>query len=128
MLLLLPSSVDKLLVKWQGPYEAVKCKGEAAYDIRRLPGCGSKRYHVNLLKGWQEDEEQEAFFGLDVDWDEEGNWRTELLHQQMDEGIPVSAWQTQQISQVVASFPDILPETPRTAWSMQHHIKCPQGW
>lgn len=55
MLLLLPSSTNKLLATWQGPYEILRCVGPVAYQVfypeKRK---SSQVYHVNLLKEWRE--------------------------------------------------------------------------
>lgn len=55
VLLLLPSSTNKLLAKWQGPYEITKKKGPVTYEVFH-PDKGKKNqtYHVNLLKEWRE--------------------------------------------------------------------------
>lgn len=64
---------------------------------------------------------------MDVDWDEEGLWRMEELQKQMEEGIPVSAWQMCQINQVANSFPDVFSETPGKAQGVQHKISTTLG-
>lgn len=55
VLLLLPTSENKLLARWQGPYEVVRKMGPATYEID-LPGRRKPRqtFHVNLLKEWLE--------------------------------------------------------------------------
>lgn len=55
VLLLLPTSENKLLARWQGPYEVVRKMGPATYEID-LPGKRRARqtFHVNLLKEWHE--------------------------------------------------------------------------
>ncbi|KAJ1155026.1 hypothetical protein NDU88_007762 [Pleurodeles waltl] len=55
VLLLLPSSDNKLLAKWQGPYKVVKPVSPVTYlvELSQNP----KRvqiYHINLLKKWEE--------------------------------------------------------------------------
>ena len=55
VLLLLPTTENKLLARWQGPYEVVRKMGPATYEID-LPGRRKPRqtFHVNLLKEWHE--------------------------------------------------------------------------
>lgn len=55
VLLLLPTSEQKLLAKWQGPYEVVQQMGPATYEIN-LPGKRkpTQVFHVNLLKEWHD--------------------------------------------------------------------------
>lgn len=75
VLFLLPSSADKLLVKWQGLYEVVCGQGSIDYDIH-IPEGGIKMYHVNILMEREEETEQDVFFNLDLDmdWDEEDKY------------------------------------------------------
>ncbi|KAL1247871.1 hypothetical protein QQF64_023247 [Cirrhinus molitorella] len=51
VLLLLSTSSNKLLAKWQGPYTVVQKMGPITYEIHH-PDKGKSRqtYHVNLLK------------------------------------------------------------------------------
>ena len=53
VLLLLPTSENKLLARWQGPYEVVWKMGPVTYKID-LPGRRKPRqtFHVNFLKEW----------------------------------------------------------------------------
>lgn len=132
VLLLLSSASEKLLVKWQGPFEIIARKEEVDWEIY-IPNVGNKQYHVNLLKAWSEapDLEQayDTFLGVeaDMDWDEERQERIKELYQQRDEGIPLSAWQTYQIDQVIGDFPDVFSEIPGQAVGVIHHIITPPG-
>lgn len=74
VLLLLPSSADKLLVKWQGPYEVVARQGEVDYKIH-IPREGDKHYHDNLLKEWKDrlEEERDKDDGLEG-WEMSVSW------------------------------------------------------
>ncbi|XP_065416479.1 uncharacterized protein LOC135974099 [Chrysemys picta bellii] len=57
VLLLLPSSESKLLARWQGPYDVVRKVGPVTYEVRQPDKRkGTQRYHVNLLKRWQDRE------------------------------------------------------------------------
>lgn len=66
VLLLLPTSENKLLAKWQGPYVVAKKIGEVDCEVetpdRRKE---SKVFHVNLLKPWKE-RKQEVYMGEDL--------------------------------------------------------------
>lgn len=55
MLLLLPTSETKLIVRWQGPYKVIRRTGPVDYEVE-TPDKKEKRkiFHVNLLKKWQE--------------------------------------------------------------------------
>lgn len=55
VLLLLPTSTNKLLAKWQGPYTVVRKMGPVTYEVHHPDKGKSKQsYRVNLLKKWQE--------------------------------------------------------------------------
>lgn len=45
----------------------------------------------------------------------------------MEEGIPPSSWQTQQIDQVIGEYPKVFAEAPRTAWEVVNHIMTLPG-
>lgn len=52
VLLLLPTSENKLLTKWQGPYTISWKVGTATYEIA-TPERPKQMVHVNLLKEWR---------------------------------------------------------------------------
>ena len=76
VLLLLPSSENKLLAKWQGPYAVTRQMGPVTYEVH-MPDRRKKHqvYHVNMLKKWSERPEQlpevSALFIRAVEEDEE---------------------------------------------------------
>lgn len=71
--------------------------------------------------------EAEGFYGANIDWDEEKIAPSTELHAQMEEGVPVSAWQTQQIQQVLKEFSDVFSESLRRVQEKEHHIIIPPG-
>ncbi|XP_064399260.1 uncharacterized protein LOC135345747 [Halichondria panicea] len=53
VLVLLPTSSNKLLAQWQGPYEVVKPIGKVDYLIHMYDRRKKRRiFHVNMLKQW----------------------------------------------------------------------------
>ncbi len=55
VLLLLPTSTNKLLAKWQGPFTVVRKTGPVTYEIHHPEKRKAKQtYHINLLKDWKE--------------------------------------------------------------------------
>ena len=58
VLILLPTSHNKLLAKWQGPYKVLRRLGKVNYEVD-MPGTRSRKkvLHINLLKKWQESAE-----------------------------------------------------------------------
>ncbi len=61
VLLLLPTSENKLLAKWHGPYKVVRKTGSVTYEIS-MPERGKKKqtFHINLLKEFHSRPESEA--------------------------------------------------------------------
>ncbi|KAL2102386.1 hypothetical protein ACEWY4_001554 [Coilia grayii] len=57
VLLLLPTTENKLLARWQGPYAVTRQLGPVTYELE-MPGRRKTKqvFHVNLLKEWRERE------------------------------------------------------------------------
>ena len=55
VLLLLPSSTNKFVAQWQGPYTVTKRTGKVNYEIQ-MPDKGNRKqvFHVNYLRKLQE--------------------------------------------------------------------------
>lgn len=121
VLLLLHSSQNKLLVKWQGPYIAKERVGEVDYRIQ-IPGRGVHLYHVNLLKEWQEEGEEPSLYHAVIDWDEEGRERSQELQKQIMTGLPASQWQLHQIQQVLNMYPHVFSDRPGVVTRVEYHI------
>ncbi|KAG5277592.1 hypothetical protein AALO_G00119390, partial [Alosa alosa] len=58
VLLLLPTTENKLLARWQGPYRVTRQLGPVTYELE-MPGRRKTKqaFHVNLLKEWRDREE-----------------------------------------------------------------------
>ena len=80
VIVLLPTSTQKLRAQWQGPYTIIRKLGEANYivDMRDK----EKRYrtfHVNMLKRWYEATSEHALFTTQTEgddimlWDDRGD-------------------------------------------------------
>ena len=53
VLVLLPTSTNKMLARWQGPYEVARRCGKVNYEVRM---CDRRKqykiFHVNMLRVW----------------------------------------------------------------------------
>ena len=60
VLVLLPTTHNKLLAKWQGPYNVICKMGKVTYEVD-MPGSRRRRkvYHTNLLQKWYKGESEE---------------------------------------------------------------------
>ena len=54
VLLLLPDSTSKFRLQWQRPYKVVRQVGKVTYEINIPERRGSKIFHINLLKKFNE--------------------------------------------------------------------------
>ncbi|XP_041421806.1 uncharacterized protein LOC121394536 [Xenopus laevis] len=64
VLLLLPSQQNKLMARWQGPFQILRQVGPVDYEIQ-IPGRRNKKiYHVNLLRKWKERKENTSLMVL----------------------------------------------------------------
>lgn len=55
MLVLLPTLISELLVKWQRPFEVTQRIGKVDYEVRQTDrGDALQIYHLNLMKPWRE--------------------------------------------------------------------------
>ena len=53
VLVLLPTSSNKLLAQWQGPYEVVKRVGKVNYLVNMHDQRKKRRiFHINMLRRW----------------------------------------------------------------------------
>ena len=75
VLILLPSSTNKLLAEWQGPYPITRRVGKVNYEVKMAGRRKQKRIlHINMLREWhaeditehtEEDEEPLSYFNTD---------------------------------------------------------------
>ena len=79
VLVLLPTTSNKLLAQWQGPYRALRRVGEVNYEVY-MPDKQKRRaiLHINMLKKWHQPEAM-CFWTVGVDPDENDvpTWREE---------------------------------------------------
>ena len=80
VLVLLPTTSNKLLAQWQGPYRVLQKVGEVDYKVH-MPDKRKRKtkFHVNMLKRWRQPEAI-CMWAVKVDQEEEENvpsWRGE---------------------------------------------------
>ena len=56
VLVLLPSSANKLKLEWVGPYQVMRRLNEVDYEVETLERCREKNYDIphHLLKKWND--------------------------------------------------------------------------
>jgi hypothetical protein len=73
VLVLLPTSTNKLRAQWQGPYDIVRKQGEANYIVDMADKRKRHRtFHVNMLREWY-DSKPLALFTTEDDEQEPGD-------------------------------------------------------
>ena len=58
VLLLLPTSTNKLMAEWKGPYEVIDQVSPVDYTVK-LNKKTSKTFHINMMKKWHERQEDD---------------------------------------------------------------------
>lgn len=134
VLLLLPTSHNKLLLQWQGPYEVVEKRNRMDYVIDQ--DGKRKVYHANLLRRYidrGEDIEQVSVAVVEEDNQDEGLPRMELpnLHQQegvRDVQVNPALTHDQQVDvqRILLKYQDILTDVPGKTSLIEHDIKLVQ--
>ena len=151
VLVLLPTTTNRLKLQWTGPYKITKKVGAVDYEVE-MPGRRQERkiYHINLMKKWHDisshsqavllaagsepkddvegprsaDLEHERWSGETAEWgqlDAEQFFPLENGGSQ-DLMLDVSEPQKSQLKQVLLSYPDVIANAPGRTTLVQHYI------
>ena len=129
VLVLLPTSSNKLLAQWQGPYRVLCIVGEVNYEVY-MPDKWKRRavFHINMLKKWYPPEAACYWIAEDDESDGEDvipSWRGESCKFPTI-GSQLSEQQKGQLSELLLEFKLVMSgKCGRTA-ICQHHI-CTKG-
>ena len=126
VLVLLPSTTDKLMARWQGPYEVIRAIGRVNYKIR-MHDCKKKRiFHINMLKPWTDPPElpeemllateEDSTSDLDVDW------RFDNLTAPLTVGSKLTQQQREQLQQLLEQNGQLLSDKPGHTSLIEHTI------
>uniref|UniRef100_A0A3B3HBU1 Gypsy retrotransposon integrase-like protein 1 n=1 Tax=Oryzias latipes TaxID=8090 RepID=A0A3B3HBU1_ORYLA len=127
VLILLPLTANKLLAKWQGPYEVIRRVGPVTYEIAHPDkGKHSQIYHVNLLKEWKDREQLQSQQTLMVckiheDGDDPITCMPDVSSMQprLDH---LSLQQKQEMLDLLAQVPGLFKDGPGRTSLVQHTI------
>lgn len=121
MLLLLPTTENKLLTRWQGTFRIERRVQPVDYSVHISEG---QTYHVNLLKAWVPEEESAAGYGKAWNWPaEEAKKEVESLGDD-----PLSPVQKIQVAREITAFSDVFINRPGQAQGCERKIKTPPKW
>ncbi|KAL7889579.1 hypothetical protein AOLI_G00018370 [Acnodon oligacanthus] len=128
VLVLLPTSSSKLLVKWQGPFEVTRRVGEVDYEVKQTDRGGALQvYHLNLLKSCREAVPvslttvvpERAELGPEVP--------TKWNHTLVPCGDQLSSSQKAEVARLQTEFSDVFSPLPGRTDLIEHHIETPPG-
>lgn len=131
VLVLFPTSGNKLFTEWQGPFEIIWRAGPIDYEVH-CPGHAREHqiYHVNLLKaqreleGWMVSSKGiKEEFGPEICEDSGEEKLDELIQQ----GERLTEKQQRDLKIVIYSFKHVFNERPGWAKGIRHEIQMPKG-
>ena len=122
VLVLLPTTQDKLCAKWQGPYQVLEKKGRVNYLIDMHDHQKRKRvYHVNLLKKWETP--VSSCMAQEVDDEEDlPDWRASGKVGQPMLGKQLGQEEREDIQQLLREFADVLQGEPGRTQLTVHSV------
>ena len=150
VLVLLPTTANRLKLHWTGPYKITRKVGTVDYEVE-MPGRRQERkiYHVNLMKKWHvmtskpqtvllaadfetKEEALESSTGEHESWPEEtsdwGHINAEQFFPLVENSgsqdlmLDVPEPQRGQLTKVLLSYPSVLANTPGRTTVVKHYI------
>ena len=130
VLVLLPTTSNKLLAQWQGPYRVLRRVGEVNYEVY-MPDKRKRRaiLHINMLKKWHQPEAM-CFWTVGVDPDEEDDmptWRGEESGRSPSVGTQLTVQQKRQLLELLSDFKSVMSGRCGRTSICQHHIRTTGG-
>ena len=129
VLVLLPTSTNKLLAQWQGPYQIVKRMGKVTYMVDMYDHRKRKRvFHVNMLKEFQVHRTTESSYFVDTSGQDDGDedilfWSDGAPEDQPLIGKQLDKKQLLQLQQVLAEYSQVLQNQPGHTSLAEHKIE-----
>ena len=128
MLVLLPTTANKLLAQWQGPYQVVKRLGRVSYLIDMHDRRKRRRvFHVNMLKEFRVRKPVESSYWVESDIAEDIDDSDVLRWNGSPEGQPslgeqLDTTRRKQLQQLLEEFADVIRNKPGRTALMEHRI------
>ncbi len=126
VLVLLPTSKQKLSTQWQGPYSIIKKINSVSYEVGMHDKAMSKRrFHVNMLQPYHSPNQECRIKDLELDLQNEDLPTWNQL-QTMTPSIinpSLSPTQIQQIQDLLEEFQPLFSDTPGKVTGAEIHIR-----
>ena len=130
VLVLLPTTSNKLLAQWQGPYQVVQRMGKVTYLIDMQDKRKRKRiFHVNMLKDYhvrELDEDQRSYFLEEIQEDELEipSWRSGESGNNIRMGEELDSKQRAELTELLlGKFAKVLSDKPGRTSLHEHRIE-----
>ena len=125
VLVLLPTSTNKLLAEWQGPYAVVRKVGQVVYEINMHDRrCRKRLFHVNMLREWKEPDAF-SFSAEEVCNEDEDDGRVCWERTRDDEPVvndQLTQQQAEELRALLSDFEDVLCSNPGRTTAAEHSI------
>lgn len=131
VLVLLPSSSNKLVMQWLGPYSVVECKGNGVDYVIRVRG-KNKLFHINMLKkyfrrdGLERKGETVQVCVVEDEDNCNNNCKPVYFETDSDNNINIgsesSESQVDDLKVILKEFSDVLTDKPGLTDSIEHVI------
>ncbi|KAJ1171370.1 hypothetical protein NDU88_003233 [Pleurodeles waltl] len=132
-LVLLPSTENKLLARWQGPFEVIAQINPTTYRLA-MPQSGGREqiYHINLLKKWIEPTGGQAIHYVTSDVNEDIPYPILLPHNVSNPGKPwinpnLTRPNLSQLHHLVIQKQDVFSKYPGRTSLIQHPIRLKEN-
>ncbi|XP_069502965.1 uncharacterized protein [Ambystoma mexicanum] len=129
VLILMPTSDNKMLASWKGPFEIQEVLGPLTYKVKQ-PGSRlmCQTYHVNLLKKWIPPIQNVAMITNDVPL--EGNFpqiKEKIGVEGLNINMELTVLQKSELSHLLQDFDDVFSSLPGRTSLTYHRIETKPG-
>ena len=133
VLVLLPTSTNKLLAQWQGPYRVLRKIGKVDYEID-MPGRRKRKkiFHINMLKKWYPPANA-SYFCEETTEEGETEDKDIQVRKEVESnttptiGKQLSRDQRNQLNKLLKQFDKVLRARPGRTSITHHHIRTDKG-
>jgi hypothetical protein len=119
VLLLLPDSTSMFRRQWRGPYKVVRRIGKVSYEVEMSKHECTKIFHINLLRKWNEREEN-CYANMVEDNCEMEEYR--WIQEAPQFGDQLDSIQKRDIEECLNKYPDVIANRPGQAKNVAHKI------